>query len=140
MLAAPRGDVNFGEGANLTTHSLLQRALQLLFREKWFGKADGDAEVRAAEAFQDGVCDADHFALPIEEWSAGAAGGGLRVKHDFISEDIADVALRDERANQVSPREFIENLRHVAAAVRENLLRRILIRARENRGESRRVT
>ena len=37
------------------------------------GKADGYAEIRAAETFQNGNRDADDFALRIEQRAAGAA-------------------------------------------------------------------
>ena len=47
------------------------------------------------------------------------------------------MSLCDKRTNQATAREFVQNLRHIATAVCENLLRRIFIGAREDGGKGR---
>src|SRR5215469_2667606 len=87
-----------------------------LVLEEGDGVADGDAEVRAAKALDDGEGDADDAALAVEQRAAGTAGGGLRIVDDFVGQNIADVALRDKRADELALGEFDENEFGIAGA------------------------
>src|ERR1700720_4100672 len=107
-----------------------------LLADQRLPKTNRDAEIRAAESLQNRVCNSDHFSLLVEERAPRTAGSGLRVEYNFIGQHIAYVSLCDERANQATARELVQNLPNIAAAVREDLLRRIFIGARENRGEA----
>ncbi|MGA8142446.1 MAG: hypothetical protein WB987_00980, partial [Candidatus Acidiferrales bacterium] len=99
------------------------KAMAALLTEKGLGEPDGNAEIRAAETFEDSVSDADHFSLAIKERAAGTAGGGLSVEYNFVGENVANVALCDERTNQVATRELVQNLRNISIAMGEDLLR-----------------
>ena len=60
----------------------------------------------------------------------------MRVKNNFIGKNVADVALGDERPNQIAPRELFKDLRDVGAVLGENLLRGGFIGAREDGGKA----
>src|SRR6202030_1749278 len=110
-----------------------------LLAEQRLPKTNRDAEIRAAESLQYRVRNSDYFSLLVEERATRATGSGLRVEYYFIGQHIAYVSLCDKRTNQATAREFVQNLRHIATAVRENLLRRIFIGAREDGGKAGRI-
>jgi len=118
----------------------LEKSWGALLLQKRLGEANGNAEVRAAEAFQDRERDADDFALLVEDRTAGTTGGGLGVEDELIGQHVADVALRDERADQAALRQFAEDLRDVAIALLDDLIERIFVGAREDGVEARGVT
>jgi phosphatidate phosphatase APP1 len=91
-------------------------AWQLLLRKQRLRVADRNAEIRAAETLQNRYCNSDDFSIAIEERSAGAARSGLRIEHNFVWQDVANVPLRDQGMNQIAFGQLVQNLRHVAAA------------------------
>src|ERR1700691_954254 len=123
-----------------TSHDRCDCAFRLLFRQQRLGKTDRDAEIRATETFQDCYSDSDNFSIAVEERTAGATRGCLRVEHNFVGQDVADVALRDQWMNQIAFGEFVKYLRNVAAAFFQDILRGFFIGARQDCGKAGGVT
>ena len=92
------------------------------WREQRLRESNRNSEIRTAESFQDRIGDADDFSMMIEEGPAGTSRGSLRVEDDFVGQDISDVALRNDRMNEIAARQFRQDLRDVAAAVSQYLL------------------
>src|SRR5579859_1627971 len=110
----------------------------------WFKQrlriANGNAEIRTTETADDGKGDTDYLAVAIEERAAGAARSGLRIVDNLIGQDIADVALRDQRANQFALLQFLNHTGRVSAGNADNVLHRVFTGAGENRAQTGRVT
>src|ERR1700733_10586435 len=70
----------------------------LIFEQR-LGELNRDAKVRSSKTFEHGIGDADYFSLAIEQRTARAAGGGLRVENNFVRKNIADMPLSDQRTN-----------------------------------------
>ena len=73
-------------------------------RQQRLRESNWNSEIRASETLQDRIRDADDFPLMIEERPAGTPRGGLRVEDYFVGQDISDVALRDDRMNEIAVR------------------------------------
>src|ERR1700722_15454890 len=58
--------------------------------EQGIREADGNTEIRAAEALEDRVGDADHLALIVEQRAAGPARRRLGVENDLVRQNISD--------------------------------------------------
>jgi hypothetical protein len=69
-----------------------------------------DGEIRSAEVAHHGKVNSDNFALATEKRPARPTRGRLGIVDDFVGEDVADVALRDNRADQVPTSEFFHYL------------------------------
>src|SRR5271165_3545574 len=110
-----------------------------LLAEERLGVANGNAKIRAPKATQDSERDADYFALLINQGTTGTARSGLCVEHNFVRQHIADMPLRDQGADQVAPREFVKHFRNISFAAGEDLLRGLLVGAREQSSKSRGV-
>src|SRR5215470_12340944 len=104
---------------------------RLLFQERRC-KADGNAEIGAAEAADHSEGYTDDASLAVQDRAAGASGGGLRVVNDFVGQDIADVSLGDQRSNQVAAGEFVKNQLRVPARHIHDLLDGVITGAGEN--------
>src|SRR6266851_973265 len=83
-------------------------------REQRIRESNRNYEIRAPKYLKDRIRDADDFPLTIEEETAGAARGGLRVEDNFVGQDISDVALRNDRMNEIAAGQLRQNLRDVA--------------------------
>ena len=69
----------------------------------------GYSEVGAAKTIHDCEINPDHFRALIEKRSARSPRGGLRVIHNFIFQNVANMALGDGRPNQISYRELCQD-------------------------------
>src|SRR5580693_7562057 len=70
----------------------------LIFEQR-LGELNRDAKIRSSKTLEHGIGDADHFSLSVEQRTARAAGGGLRVENNFVRKNIADMPLSDQRTN-----------------------------------------
>src|SRR5580693_8836430 len=84
--------------------------------QKRRSEANGYAEIRTAKAFHHCKGDADDSALAVEERSAGAARGGLRIVDNFVRKDVADMALCNQRTDQLASSELRQDQLRVATA------------------------
>src|SRR5580704_1821494 len=101
--------------------------------------ANGNSEVGAAKAPDYGEGHANHLAVAVDERAARAAGGGLGVVDNFIGQDVADMSLRYQGADQLALLEFVHNFFWVPAAQPDNVLYGVFSRARQNGAYSSRV-
>src|ERR1700691_78479 len=100
-------------------------------RKQWLRKSNRDSEVRSSETFQDRIRNTDNFALAIEERSARTSRGGLRVEDDFVGQDVSNVALRNNRVNEIATCQLRQDSRDVAATLNQYLLGRGFVGARK---------
>jgi hypothetical protein len=101
--------------------------------EKGRGEANGYAKIRTAKAPHHRKGDADDSALAVEERSAGAARGGLRIVDNFVRKDVAHVALRNQRADQFALSELRQDQLRIATADFYNFGDGFVARAGKNR-------
>src|SRR5260370_8896687 len=96
------------------------------------GEANGNAKIRTANSFDYRISHADHFPIAIDERSAGAAGSGLRIVDNFVRENVADMALCNQRADEFTAEEFVDNLCRLSSRSLSDVVYGIFTGAREN--------
>src|SRR5882724_1216878 len=95
--------------------------------------------IRSAESSDDRERHSNHFPIAIDQRSAGTAGSGLRIVNNLVGEDVADVALRNQGADQLTAYQFINDSLGVAASGRHDLVDGFFPSTRENGAEPRGV-
>ena len=103
-------------------------------------ETDGHTKIGATEAANDGEGHSDHTALAIQERTARAARGRLRVVNNFVRQDIANVALRDQGTDQFAPGELGEDEFRIAAGDFNDLFDGIVSGTGEDRVQAGGVT
>src|SRR5258708_8139067 len=96
------------------------------------GEANGYPKIQTAKSFYYRISHADHFPIAIDKRSAGAAGSCLRIVDNFIRKNVADMALCNQRANEFTAEEFVDNLCRFSSRAFGNLGYGIFTRTREN--------
>src|SRR6266852_96713 len=111
----------------------------LSWLEKRLREANRNAKIRTAKTPGDGKRHANYLTIAIEERSAGAARSGLRIVDNFVRKDVADMALSDQRANELAAQEFVDDLLRFSAGALGDFAYGIFPGARENGADSRSV-
>src|ERR1700722_13335475 len=101
-------------------------------REQRLQESYWNSEIRASEAFQNRIRDGDDFPPVIEKWAARSSRCCLRIEDDFVRQDVSDVALRNDRMNEIAARYLGQNLRNVPATLSQDLFDRAFVCARED--------
>src|SRR5260370_30511761 len=96
------------------------------------GKANRNTKVRTAKTFDYRECHANHFTIAIDERSAGAAGGGLRIVDNLVRKNVADMSLSNQRTDEFTAEKFVDNLFWLSARSLCHVLSRIFPGARAN--------
>src|SRR6266849_7684411 len=100
--------------------------------EERLGEANGNTKVRTAKTFDNRECHADHFSIAIDERSPRTAGSGLRVVDNLVRKNVADMALGNQRADEFTTEEFVDNLFRFSSGGLGDFVHRIFTCAREN--------
>src|SRR5260370_32525567 len=100
--------------------------------EERLGEANGKTKIRTAKSFDYRISHADHFPIAIDERSAGAAGSGLRIVDNFVRENVADMALCNQRADEFTAEEFVDNLCRLSSRSLCDVVYGIFTASREN--------
>src|SRR5260370_40229276 len=100
--------------------------------EERLGKANRNTKVRTAKTFDHRECHANHFAIAIDERSAGAAGSGLRIVDNLVRKNVADMSLSNQRTDEFTAEKFVDNLFWLSARSLGNVVHGIFPGAREN--------
>src|SRR5260370_4970967 len=100
--------------------------------EERLGKANRNTKVRPAKTFDYRECHANHFTIAIDERSAGAAGGGLRIVDNLVRKNVADMSLSNQRTDEVTAEEVLDNLFWLSARSPGNFLHGIFPGAPEH--------
>ena len=125
--------------ARTTFFNAAKRKILILVFQQGHSEADGHAKIGAAKAAHHGKGHANHLAIADQQRAAGTAGGGLRIVDNLVRQDVADMALRDQRTNQLAPGQFREHEFRFATAGLDDLLDRFVARARQDGIKSRGV-
>src|SRR6266478_1607247 len=107
--------------------------------EERLGVANRNTEIRTAKPPDDREGHSNHFPIAIDQRSAGASGSGLRVVNNLVGEDIADVALRNQGADQFAALQFINDFLGVSSSGLHDIVDGFFSSARENGAEPRGV-
>src|SRR6266478_1430049 len=118
------------------TMSELEQNL-LSWLQKWLGETNRNAKIGTAKTPDDGKRHANDFSIAIEERSAGAARSGLRIVDNFVRKDVADMALSDQRANELAAQEFVDDLLRFSAGALGDFAYGIFPGSRENGADAR---
>src|SRR5467141_3391147 len=100
--------------------------------EERLGKTNGNTKIRTSKTFDHREGHADYFSIAIDERAARAAGSGLRIVDNFVRENVADMALSDQRADELTAEELVYNLFRLSAGGLGDFVDGIFARAREN--------
>ena len=103
--------------------------------EDWLGESDGNAEIGTAKTPDDGECHADHLAIAIDERTPGATGSRLRIVDNLVRENVADVALGNERANELTAKKLVGYFSRISAGGLGDVVDGVLAGAGENRAD-----
>src|SRR5260370_220378 len=102
-------------------------------------EANRTPKLGTAKTPDDGKRHANDFSIAIEERSAGAARSGLRIVDNFVRKDVADMALSDQRANELAAQEFVDDLFRFSAGALGDFTYGIFPGARENGADARAI-
>src|SRR5258708_33052147 len=89
--------------------------------EEWLGEADRNAKVGTAKTLYDSERYSNNFSIAIKERTAGTPGSGLRIVDNFGRKNVSDMALSDQRADELPAQEFVDDLYPFSARTRADL-------------------
>src|SRR5258708_3326249 len=96
------------------------------------GEANGYPKIQTAKSFYYRISHADRLPMAIDKRSGGAAGSCLRIVDNFIRKNVADMALCNQRANEFTAEEFVDNLCRFSSRALSDVVYGIFTGAREN--------
>src|SRR5260370_501983 len=107
--------------------------------EERLGQANGNTKIRTAKTFDYRECHVNYFTIAIDERSAGAAGGGLRIVDNLVRKNVADMSLSNQRTDEFTAEKFVDNLFWLSARSLGNVVHGIFPGARENSANARSI-
>src|SRR6267143_4082400 len=103
-----------------------------LWLEERLGETNGNTKIRAAKTSDDRERHSNYFSVAIDERSARPTGSGLRIVDNFVRKNVADMALSNQRADELTAEQLVDNLCRFSARVLDDFVHGIFSRARQN--------
>src|SRR6267143_2442559 len=107
-----------------------------LWLEERLGETNGNTKIRAAKTSDHRERHSNYFSVAIDERSARPTGSGLRIVDNLVRKNVADMALSNQRADELTAEQFVDNLFRFSACGLGDFVHGIFSRARQNRADA----